>query len=171
MRNIAKIILVVQLIVKLTSLKHPCMWKNTEMFQWSEFEAIIRRILKNYQSHSPLSTHALTLLTELTSFASNYAFITARQVMNFIRHNLESEFLVTDSRLSQPSKEWLGTWSQQHFYVDLLSELGINEEKKVSRYADILTYLKRARPLSVLATITKLSYDKRTDTVQDLMQK
>ena len=36
---------------------------------------------------------------------------------------------------------------------------------------DILTYLKRARPLSVLATITKLSYDKRTDTVQDLMQK
>ena len=91
--------------------------------------------------------------------------------MNFIRHNLESEFLVTDSRLSQPSKEWLGTWSQQHFYVDLLSELGINEEKKVSRYADILTYLKRARPLSVLATITKLSYDKRTDTVQDLMQK
>ena len=85
--------------------------------------------------------------------------------MNFIRHNLESEFLVSDSRLSQPNKEWLRKWSQQYFYVDLLSELGINEEKKVWRYADILTYLKRAWPLSVLATITKLSYDKRTDTV------
>ena len=49
----------------------------------------------------PLTSHALTLLTELMSSTSNYACITARQVMNFTQQNLESEYLVADSRLSQ----------------------------------------------------------------------
>lgn len=75
------------------------------------FEAIIRQIFKNHRSHLLLSTLDLVLLKELTSSTSYHTRITARQVMNFIWQNLDSEFLVTDSRLSQPNKELLVTCS------------------------------------------------------------
>ena len=75
------------------------------------FEAIIRQIFKNHRSHLLLSTLDLVLLKELTSSTSYHTRITARQVMNFIWQNLDSEFLFTDSRLSQPNKELLVTCS------------------------------------------------------------
>ena len=83
------------------------------------FEAIIRQIFKNHRSHLLLSTLDLVLLKELTSSTSYHTRITARQVMNFSWQNLDSEFLITDSRLSQPNKELLVTFS--HGYACLVA--------------------------------------------------
>lgn len=83
------------------------------------FEAIIRQIFKNHRSHLLLSTLDLVLLKELTSSTSYHTRITARQVMNFIWQNLDSEFLITDSRLSQPNKELLVTFP--HGYACLVA--------------------------------------------------
>ena len=104
----------------------------------------------------------------LTSF---YSCFNASDGADVVRFKLRVHNCQTSNEF-HPAESWKRVPSRR--FTTVAANINGNRKTKVSRHADILTYLEGAWPLSVqvtrvtqtLATITKLSYDQRTDTVQ-----
>lgn len=104
----------------------------------------------------------------LTSF---YSCFNASDGADVVRFKLRVHNCQTSTEF-HPAESWKRVPSRR--FTTVAANINGNRKTKVSRHADILTYLEGAWPLSVqvtrvtqtLATITKLSYDQRTDTVQ-----